>query len=230
MLLIGTIVDSLAIVAGCVIGLLIKKGLPERVSSTIMNGIVLTVLYIGISGSLEIKNTLIAIISMALGGLIGEVIDFDKRINQFGDFIQEKLTKGDGGGNISKAFVTSSLVFCVGAMSVVGGLESGLSGTNHTLFAKSVMDGVASIIFAASLGPGVLLSAVAVFVYQALITICAQSLSGILVTPVVTAMSGIGSLLIIGLALNMLGATKVKVANLLPAMFLPILFGVFNLL
>ena len=228
--MIATIVNCLAIIAGCLVGLIIKGGIPEKLSTNIMNGIALCVLYICISGSLGGENTLITIISMALGSLIGELIDIDKSLNKLGSFIQSKFSTKDEEDSIAKGFVYSSLLFCVGAMAVVGSLESGLTGNYETLFAKSVLDGISSVIFTASLGIGVIFSAVSVFLYQGIITLGASLLSGVLSESVVGSMTAIGSLLIIGLGLNMLKATNIKVANLLPAMFMPIIFGILGIL
>lgn len=228
--MIATIVNCLAIIGGCLVGLIIKGGIPEKLSTNIMNGIALCVLYIGISGSLGGESTLITIISMALGALIGELIDIDKSLNKLGSFIQSKFSTKDEEDSIAKGFVYSSLLFCVGAMAVVGSLESGLTGNYETLFAKSVLDGISSVIFTASLGIGVIFSAVSVFLYQGIITLGASLLSGVLSESVVGSMTAIGSLLIIGLGLNMLKATNIKVANLLPAMFMPIIFGILGIL
>ena len=230
--MLGTIVNALAIIGGCLIGLIVKGRLTEKISSTIMNGLALCVLYIGISGSLKGKDTLQMIICIALGALIGEIIDINKRLNNLGDMIEKKInSKRKGMSNekisISEGFVTSSLLFCVGAMAVVGSLESGLQGNHTTLFAKSVLDGVSSIIFTSSLGIGVLLSSVAVLIYQGAITLLAGGLSAILTDTIISNMSAVGSLLIVGLGFNMLGISKIKVANLLPSIFIPIVFGLF---
>ena len=251
--MLGTIVNSLAIILGSLVGLFIKGGIPERVSNTIMKGLALCVLYIGISGSLQGENTLLTIICIAIGALVGEFIDVDKRLNGLGEYIENKVNKRSKNTiskeacversegicaeessetkiSIAQGFVYSSLIFCVGAMAVVGSLESGLQGNYSTLFAKSMLDGISSIIFTASLGIGVMFSAGAVLIYQGLITLGASFLAGVLSTPVITAMTAIGSLLIIGLGLNMLGATKIKVANLLPAVFIPIILGLIGIL
>lgn len=219
--MLGTIVNSLAIIGGCLIGLIVKGRLTEKISSTIMNGLALCVLYIGISGALKGKDTLQIIICIALGALIGEIIDIDRRLNDLGNMIERKINgKRKNNSNdkisISEGFVTSSLLFCVGAMAVVGSLESGLQGNNSTLFAKSILDGVSSIIFASSLGGGVMLSSIAIFIYQGSITLLAGGLSTILTDNVISNMSAVGSLLIVGLGFNMLGISKIKVANLLP--------------
>lgn len=226
--MLGTIVNALAVIGGCIIGLIVKGRLTEKISNTIMNGLALCVIYIGISGVLKGDDTLLIIICIAIGALIGEIIDIDKRLNSLGDYLEKKinLKRKDSSSDkvsISEGFVTSSLLFCVGAMAVVGSLESGLQGNHETLFAKSVLDGVSSIIFTSSLGIGVMLSSVVILIYQGSITLLAGVLSGILTNTVISNMSAIGSLLIMGLGTNMIGASKIKVANLLPAIFLPIL-------
>ena len=188
----------------------------------------LYVLYIGISGALNGGDTLIMIISVAIGALFGEIIDIDKGLNKLGYYLESRF-KGKKKNNISIAegFITSSLLFCVGAMAIVGSLESGLKGNHDTLFTKSILDGIFSIIFTSSLGIGVIFSAATVFLYQGVITLGAGLLSGVLSTAVITNMSAVGGLLIVGLGFNMLGITKIKIANLLPAIFLPIIFQLF---
>ncbi|MDR3595767.1 DUF554 domain-containing protein [Clostridium sp.] len=230
--MLGTIVNALAIIGGCIIGLIVKGRLTEKISSTIMNGLALCVLYIGISGALKGKDTLQIIICIAIGALIGEIIDIDKLLNDLGDFIEKKVNGRRKSAvrdnvSISEGFVTASLLFCVGAMAVVGSLESGLQGNNSTLFAKSILDGISSIIFASSLGVGVMLSSIPILIYQGSITLLAGVLSTVLTDTVIANMSAVGSLLIVGLGFNMLGVTKIKVANLLPAIFIPIIYGLF---
>ena len=229
--MLGTIVNSLAIIGGCLIGLIVKGRLTEKISKTIMNGLALCILYIGISGALKGQDTLQIIICMAIGALIGEIIDIDNKLSNLGDFIEKKISNKRKNSakekiSIAEGFVTSSLLFCVGAMAVVGSLQSGLQGNNSTLFAKSILDGISSIIFASSLGIGVMLSSVAIFIYQGSITLLAGGLSAVLTDNVIANMSAVGSLLIVGLGFNMLGVSKIKVANLLPAIFLPIVYGI----
>lgn len=226
--MLGTIVNSITVMVGCLCGLILKGRLTEKISTTIMNGLALCTLYIGISGALNGGDTLIMIISVAVGALIGEIIDIDKRLNNLGNYLESKFNnKKENNISIAEGFITSSLLFCVGAMTIVGALESGLKGNHDTLFTKSVLDLVSSIIFTSSLGIGVIFSAITVFVYQGLITIGAGFLSGVLSDYVITNMSAVGGLLIIGLAFNMLGITKIKIANLLPAIFLPAIFQIF---
>lgn len=220
--MLGTLVNFSAIIVGGIIGILFKNGIPERISNTIMQGLSLCVIFIGISGAIKGSNTLLIIISMVIGGLIGELIDLDNLLQKFGDKIEEKF-KGKG-IKISEGFVTASLLFCVGSMAIVGSLQSGLEGDHKILFAKSMLDGITSIIFASSLGIGVILSSFSVLVYQGAITLAAASLKAILIQSVVADMTAVGSLLIIGLGFNILNITKIKVANLLPAVFIPIIY------
>lgn len=230
--MLGTIVNSLSIVLGCVIGLLVKGRVSQKISDTIMNGLALCVVYIGISGALKGENTLLTIICVALGALIGELIDIDKWLNNLGEKIELKVNKGKEKENISisQGFVSASLIFCIGAMSIVGSLQSGLTGNHETLLAKSVIDGITSIIFTATLGIGVIFSSISVFIYQGIITLGASFLSNILSDAVINSMTCVGSLLIIGLGLNILKATNIKIANLLPAVFLPIIAGILGII
>lgn len=243
-MLTGTIINALAILAGSAAGLLLKwlaahfssrlpagsAALGQRLQEIIMNGVALCVFYIGISGALKGNNTLIAILSMVAGAIIGELLDLDRRMRALGDWVQKKTTRlsqGGGGASVSEGFVTASLLFCVGAMAIVGALENGLTGNYETLQAKSLLDGISSIVFASSLGIGVAFSAAALFLYQGGISLLASILSPLLGDAVIAEMTCVGSLLIIALALNMLHLTRIKVMNLVPAIFLPILLCTF---
>lgn len=243
-MLTGTIINALAVLAGSMAGLLLKwlaahfssrlpagsAALGQRLQSIIMNGVALCVLYIGVSGSLKGSNTLTAILSMVAGAITGELLDLDRRMSALGDWVQRKtarLTRGEGGASVSEGFVTASLLFCVGAMSIVGALENGLTGNYETLQAKSLLDGVSSIVFASSLGVGVAFSAAALLLYQGSISLLASVLSPFLGDAVIAEMTCVGSLLIVALSLNMLGLTKIKVMNLVPAIFFPILLCTF---
>ena len=239
-MLTGTIVNALAILAGSVAGILLSRlaghfssvlpasaiKLGERLQTIIMQGVALCVLYLGISGSLEGQNTLITILSMVLGAILGEALDLDRRMQSLGNWVQrrtERLLPAHGKVSVSEGFVTASLLFCVGAMAIVGALQDGLTGDHSTLFAKSLLDGISSIVFGASLGLGVAFSAVAILLYQGAIALAASFLQPYLGDAVIAEMTCVGSLLIVALSLNMLGLTKIKVMNLVPAIFLPIL-------
>lgn len=218
--MLGTVVNFLAIIGGSIVGLFLKGGIPERISSTVMNGISLCILFIGISGAFKVDNMLIVIISMSIGAVIGECFNLDEKLKKLGDWLEKKFKNNKN--KISEGFVSASLIYCVGAMAIVGSLESGLRGNHEILFSKSILDGISAIIFSSTLGIGVMFSAVSVLVYQGIITLCASFISPVLSEAVIANMTACGSLIIIGLGLNVLGVTKIKVANLLPAVFLPI--------
>lgn len=220
--MLGTIVNSLAIIAGAIIGILFGQALPEKMKKTVIQGIGLAVLLIGISMALQTKNTLIVIASLVIGGIIGEWIDIEYRLQQLGEWLEKKLSKGKSKGNFTKAFVTTSLIYCVGAMAIMGALESGLKGEHSILYAKAMLDGISAIVFASSMGIGVLASVVPVFLYQGGITLSASLLQGLLSAPVVAEMSATGGLLILGIGLNILEIKEIKVGNLLPGIFVAI--------
>lgn len=226
--MLGTIVNVVAVIVGGSIGLLLKKGLSEKMADTLMKGLGLCTLYLGVSGSLKGENSLILILSMVIGTLIGEGIDLEKRLDQLGKFVEKRFKSKDGGKvSIAEGFVTASLLFCVGAMTIVGSLQSGLQGNHEMLFNKSMLDFVAAIIFASSLGVGVLFSSVFVLVYQGSITLLAQWVAPLLNDTVINEMTCVGSVIIVGLALNMIGITKLKVMNYVPAIFVPIVLCMF---
>lgn len=187
-----------------------------------LQGVGLSVLLIGILGLEEVNNILVVIISLVIGSILGEAVDIDKRFDNLGLKI-EGLFKGSS-SNIAEGFVTSSLLFCVGAMAITGALESGLMNKHDILISKAILDGITSMIFASTLGIGVVLSSVSVFIYQGIIAMGASYLKPILGAYAISDMTAIGSLLIIAIAFNMLNITKIKIANLLPAIFLPIIY------
>ncbi|MCM8709874.1 DUF554 domain-containing protein [Clostridium sp. SYSU_GA19001] len=223
--MLGTIVNCAAIILGSLVGFIFKGGIPERINETIMKGLALCILIIGVTGAIKSENTLLVICSVVIGAFIGEIIDIDKWLKRLGDSIESRL-QGKG-GKVSEGFVTASLIFCVGAMAIVGSLNSGLKGDHEILYTKAMLDGISSIMFTSTLGIGVALSAVCVFLYQGVITVAASLLQGILTQPVITEMSAVGSLLIMGLAFNMMNIGKIKVANMLPAIFIPIIYYLF---
>lgn len=220
--LVGTLVNTATVLLGAVIGIVFKKGIPKRVSGSVFKALGLITAFIGISGCLCGENTLVAVISMIVGTLLGELVDLDKRVNNVGKFIERKVSRGDENSTVTQGFVSSSLLFCVGAMTIVGSLQAGLEGDCSVLFTKSAMDFCSSIIFASTLGVGVLFSAIFVLVYQGLITVLAGFVAPVLTTAVVNEMNCVGYVIIIGLALNILGVTKLKFMNMVPAIFFPI--------
>lgn len=219
----GAAINFILVLIGSLIGLLFKKGIPEKIKNALFIGMALCVLLIGIDGMLEEKyNIIVVIISIALGAVIGELIDIDKWVNKFAKKIENKISK-DNNSKIAEGFVAATLLFCVGAMTVVGSINSGISGDNATLYSKSLIDCIAAIPLTATYGFGVMFSSVAVLVIEGSLTLFAVFLSPVLTQEIIAHMSTIGSMLIVALSLNMLGITKIKVMNYIPAIFLPIL-------
>ncbi len=218
----GTIVNSIAIVVGAMLGIFLKKGIKEQYTSTIMDGMALTVVIIGIMGAMDMNNLIVVLGSIVVGSIIGEKLDLDKRLDNLGTNMEKRFGKGDS--NFSKGFIMASLVYCIGAMSILGALESGLTGNHETLYAKSVLDGVSAVIFASTFGIGVAFSAIAVFVYQGAITLLASFVKDLLTPEVIAEMSSIGGILIMAIGINILGIKKIKIANMLPAIFIPVIY------
>ena len=218
----GVIVNCLSIIVGSLVGIVFKKGIPERISDTVTKGVALCVLLIGVKGIMSGENTLITVISVVLGAALGELINIDKGINRFAKFAERKLSRGKEDTGFSTGFVSATLLFCVGAMTVVGSLNCGLGIENNTLYTKSLLDGISSIIFASSFGIGVMFSAVPILITQGAIALSAHYIAPLLTTTIINEMTCVGSLLIIALSLNLLGLCKIKVANYLPAIFIPI--------
>lgn len=229
-MLTGTIVNTCTVIAGSLIGMLLGNILPERLRNTVMKGLGLCTIFIGITGMFGSENALITIISIAVGAVIGELCDLDGRLTRFANWMEHRFQKkgSSGKATIAEGFITASLVFCVGAMTIVGSLNSGLTGDHQMLYTKSTLDFVSSMIFASSLGFGVLLAAGAVFVIQGGIACLASFVAPLLQQGnTITEMVVVGSVLIVGLGLNLLGITKLKIMNYVPAIFLPILLCLF---
>ncbi|MBQ9760178.1 MAG: DUF554 domain-containing protein [Clostridia bacterium] len=224
----GAIVNALAIVGGSLVGLLVRRLIgggkregKSALSDHIYYGMGLCVLIIGISGAIEDCNILIVILSVALGSVLGHLMRLESGINILGNKI-EVMAK-DRFGNVAEGFVSASLLFCVGSMAIVGALNSGLSADHTVQYTKATIDCVVSVVMAVSLGVGVCFSALPVFVLQGGITLFAQWIAPFLTADIITAMSVVGSILIVGVATNMLGMTRLKIMNYMPATFLPLL-------
>ncbi len=234
----GTVVNMVAIVTGAAIGLSVRGGLGQRFQETIMKAMGLAVLFIGISGTLqgmlrvngnriESVNVMLMIISLALGAFFGEVINIEARLEQLGERIKRAMKiSEDRNQSFVEGFVTSSLLFCIGAMAIIGALQDGLTGDASMLFAKSLIDGITAIFFASTLGTGVFFSAIPVGLYQGMITGSAAFVGPYLSDRLITNISFIGSILIFGIGINMLFGKKMKCGNLLPAVFIPIVYEV----
>lgn len=222
--MIGTIINTVLILLGSALGLLLRKGIPERMKQTVMMAMGLSVILIGMSGALKTADTMCVVVSMALGSLLGSALNIERRLDDLGKFAERKLGGSSQEGSISKGFVTASLVFCVGAMAIVGSIDSGIRGDHATLITKGIIDGVSAIIFTSTLGIGVALSAAAVFVYQGSIALLATWVAPVLTDAIVNEMSAVGGLLIIGIGLNLIRDKHIPVGNMLPAIFMPLIY------
>lgn len=218
----AVLINVATVLLGSLIGLLCKKGIPKKFSDAIMTGLALCTLYIGFSGALKGENTIVVIISLALGAALGTLLDIDGFLSGIGDRLEAKFG-GRGEGSISRAFLTASLLFCVGSMTIVGSLTAGLSGDYEMLITKSVLDFFSAMMLTVSLGPGVMFAALFVLVFQGALVLLAGVLAPVLSDAAINEIICAGSLMIIGLGLNMLGITKIKVADYMPALiFVPI--------
>jgi uncharacterized membrane protein YqgA involved in biofilm formation len=220
--LLGTIVNTVAIIAGSLLGLLFRGGIPKKFTVTMMQAISLAVMLIGFKMALKSDAILLIIFSLVIGSLIGEFINIESRLERLGKRLETRFSKP--GSGVAKGFVVASLVFCVGSMAIVGALESGLTGNHQTLFAKSALDGLFSIIFASSFGIGVLFSSASVFIYQGMITLTSSLMKPFLITAVINQMSAVGGILIMAIGINLLEIQKIKVGNMLPAIFIPLVY------
>ena len=219
MILLGSLVNGAAVVVGGLVGLFAGKLLPERLRGSLMSALSLMTIGIAVPGLLKSSNALIPIISMVAGTLIGELLDIDAAVNRLGEKFQKKLS----GSSVTQGFVTGSLVFAVGALAIMGPLESGLQHQHSLLISKAVIDGVASVVFASTMGLGVALSGVTVFAVEGSISLLASLVAPFLGEAVVNEITFVGSLLIVGISLNLLGVTKLRILNMVPAILLPIL-------
>ena len=223
--MIGVFVNVATVLLGSAVGLLFRKGIPERISKALMLAIGMCTIYIGIDGALEGSKPIVLILSMVFGTLIGTLIDIDDKFNRIGLFIEKKMKRGDDHSSIAEGFMTASLLFCVGAMTIVGSLNAGLTGDNTLLFTKSILDLISSCLLASTLGIGVMFAAIFVLVVQGGLVLLAGLMQNVLTDQALIAeITCAGSVMIIALGLNLLGITKLKVANFLPALLLVPLF------
>jgi len=225
--MLGTLVNFSAIILGSIIGFFIGKNVKEKYNETIIKGLGLTTIVIGVDNGLKSNNMLIVVASIAIGAFIGELIDIEKLLENFGDSIEGRMkTKNP----IAEGFFTATLLFCTGSMAILGAIQSGLLGKHETLFVKAFLDGVVSIFFTASLGIGVIFSAFSVLIYQGAIALFSGFFQEVFTEVVIMDMSSIGGIILIGLGLNIIGATKLRVGNMIPGLFLPmIIYPIINL-
>lgn len=222
----GTLVNVAAVLSGTLVGFVLKQGISVKYRTSVMQVLALAVFLIGAQMALKTQNVLIVILSLISGTMIGEALNIDERLNNFGKWLTNRVGT-ENSSNIGQAFVTTSLVFCVGAMAVVGALQDGLTGDASTLYAKSILDGIASIVFTATMGIGVALSTLPILIYQGGITLLASFVSPYLSEAVIREMTAVGGLMIIGISLVMFDFKKIKVANWLPALPMAIFITLF---
>lgn len=229
--MLGVLVNTLAVIVGSTVGLLFKKVIPQKISGGVMTALGLCTVYIGVDGMLTDTNVLLVIAAMVLGAIVGFLLNIDGGIEKLGKIIEGRVAGRSAAGTVAQGFMTASLVFCVGAMTVVGSLNSGISGDHTLIFTKSLLDLCSSMMLAASLGVGVLFASAFVFVFQGALVLFARFLQPVLSDGAVTAMVCVGSLMILALGLNLINVTKIKVANFLPALvFAPLLWWLFSLI
>ena len=224
MILTGAIVNAAAIAVGAIVGMFGGKLMPERMKTTIISALALITIGIAVPGLTGSKNPLIPILSLIIGTIIGELLDIDTAVNRFGDFLRKKV---GGHGAFTEGFVTGSLVYAVGAMAVMGALDSGIKGDHAILIAKSIIDGVSAVVFGSTLGLGVAFSGLTVFAVEGLLALLASVIAPYLGAAVIAEITFTGSLLIFAISLNILGVTKLKVLNMTPGLLLPIVLCLF---
>ena len=229
--MIAAVVNAVVVVVGCLIGMLLGGRLQEKHTKTIVTGLGLCTMVIGISGSLKTSNILIVIVCLVIGTIIGELLKIEQRLDGLGDWLKARVAK-NGGGRFTEGFVTASLLFCVGSMAIMGSFDAGLRSDYTTIFTKSALDAVMAVTFGATMGVGVMFSGATILVYQGGLTLLAGVLEPLLAPAVVTEMSAVGGIMLMGTALNILGLPRerIKVGNMLPALILPVVyFAVINL-
>lgn len=230
--MLGVIVNTLAVLAGSSVGLLLKQRIPKKITDAIMTAIGLCTLYIGISGALQGSSPIVLIVSLVLGTAAGTLLDIDGKLGGIGKAIEKRISKNGGENTVAQGFITGSLLFCVGAMTIVGSLNSGLTGDHTLIFTKSALDLISSCMLAGTLGIGVMFAAIFVFVVQGALVLMAGLLQSLLTDPMLIAeITCVGSVMIIGLGLNLLGLSKFKIADMLPGIiFAPFVYLALRLL
>lgn len=230
--MLGVIVNTITVIIGSTVGLIFKKGIPDRISNAVMTGIGLCTIYIGISGVIECNDPLTLILSIVLGVIIGTLLKIDYGINKIGSYISDKFKKSGKNATIAEGFVTACLIFCIGAMTITGSIEAGLNNNNEILFTKSLLDLISSAMLAVSLGIGVLFASIFVLVFQGGLVLLSQLLSGVLTdSAIITSITSTGGLLIMALGLNIIGVTKIKIADFLPAIIIsPFVYSLLQLI
>lgn len=225
--MLGVFINCALVLLGSFLGVTFRDKLPTRFLDVVVQAMGLGVVAIGAASAIGTQDTLCMVVCLVIGTLMGEVIDIEGRLDRWGDIIKETLIKGDTSGNtFTEGFVTASVLYCVGAMAIMGSISAGVDHDYSILVSKAVIDGVFSISLAAAVGAGVAFSAVPLLIYEGGLTLLAGLIAGVLQGAAITELSAVGGCLIVGIGLNMLKATPkpLKVGNMLPAIFLPFLY------
>lgn len=225
--MLANVINAITVIFGSFIGIVFKKNINTKITDALVTALALVVAVLGIMGAIATADALGMVICMALGTLIGEVCDLDGKLTKFAEFLKRIVAPKESGenGNFTQGFISATLTFCIGSMAIMGSMEAGINGNMSIILSKSVIDCVTAVSFATALGIGVAFSAVPVLVYQGGMTLLAAVVAPFLSAAVINEISAVGSIMMIGIAINLLGLGKeIKVANMLPAMFLPVVY------
>lgn len=224
--MIATVVNVALVLVGSVLGLLFRRFISQKMVSVLTHALGLCVAGIGISSLVGTQDMLCVIVCMVVGTVVGQGLDIEARLERGGEWLRQRADQGNPNSRFTESFVSAALLFCVGAMAITGSIEAGLNHNYSILLSKGVIDGVSAISFAATMGLGVAFSVIPLFLYQGAITLLAGWVGPYLPQTVIVEMSAVGGALIVGIAINMLGLgrEKIKVGNMLPAMFLPLVY------
>jgi len=232
----GTIINAIAVVIGSFLGLILRSKLPKRITNTAFHGVGLFTIILGIIMAIKTSNILIMIVSIVIGALVGEIIDIDKWINIFGEWLKKNFKVKNE--RFSEGFITAFLLYCIGSMTILGAIgsmtilgaiEEGLGGTPNLLVAKSVLDGFSSIILAATMGIGVLFSFIPLLLFQGGLTLLASNMQNILTGSIINELSAVGGILLLGLGITILDIKKIKILNMLPSLIIVVILTYFFL-
>lgn len=219
----GTLANAAAIICGALAGIVLRRGLPEKWQQTIMQGVALCIVVIGLQMAFKTANIVIVVVSLVIGSIIGEYFDIKGNLQKFGSWIASKVYHGKDGSfaaQLARGFISSTLIFCIGAMAVVGALQDGLKQDPTILYAKATLDGIISVILTANLGIGVAFSAFSVFIYQGCLTLLAAFLQTVMTEAVLNEITACGGVLITAIGINMLKILEIRISNQLPAIFI----------
>jgi uncharacterized membrane protein YqgA involved in biofilm formation len=224
--MLGPIVNAVVVLVCALTGCFLVRGIPARFEEILKTAIGVSIIFVGIKGAFDNQRTLLLIMSMVAGSMLGELINIDGFMNRLGQWAERRLGMGDGGKgrSFAKGFVSASILYCTGSMAIVGSMQSGLMGNHEILYAKSILDGSTALVFGASMGIGVVFSAIPVLVYQSSIALAAMAVRDFLTADIIREMSAVGSLLIAAIGFNFLGVKEIKVANFIPAIFIPLVY------